>query len=317
MLSHSRPVPISIITVTYNSASEIEDFVESIQRQDIPIELWIVDNNSTDDTLAIVTKLSLQRPWVKLLANTKNIGLAAANNMPLSMIQSKFTAFINPDIVLHPGSLATLELYLRQHPEVVAVAPVNMYADGQPHTSFHRNWTLLHLFIWRLMPVKLTRALYNLIRKYEDQDVLFASGSCLLSRTEDLVSIGGYDPTYFLAVEDVCDLCIRLRRGDRHKRVVVTNKATVTHLVSRSGSRVPYIVLLQGACGSIYHFRKHGGPLAGFIAYLIQLSSIIIRIPISLLQSFRSPDSLQSFSCNVRVLKQLLPFCRLTEGNQK
>jgi len=297
---------ISIITVTYNSAEEIEDFVESVRLQNQSVELWIVDNASKDDTVSIINNLATKYPWVKVLVNTENVGLAAANNMPISRLSGEFTAIVNPDVVLHPDTLVTLKAFLQEHVDVVAVAPVNVYADGEPHTSFHRNWTLLHLFIWRMLPGRLTHAIYRIIRTYTQQDVLFASGSCIMMRTNDFQVIHGYDPMYFLAVEDVCDLCIRLRQGDPNKRVILTPTATITHLVSRSSVGVPLIVLWKSACGSIHHFNKHAGPLAGRIAYIIQFTSTLFRLTGSWLMSFRAPEDLNSYNNNLSVLRLLI-----------
>lgn len=297
---------ISIITVTYNSAEEIEDFVESVRLQNESLELWIVDNASKDDTVKIINNLATKYSWIKLIINTENEGLAVANNMPIKRLAGEFTAIVNPDVILHPNTLLTLKAFLQAQVDVVAVAPVNVYADGAPHTSFHRNWTLLHLFIWRMLPGRLTHSIYRFIRKYNEQDVLFASGSCIMMRSIDFQVIDGYDPMYFLAVEDVCDLCIRLRQGDPNKRVVITPTATITHLVSRSSVGVPFIVLWKSACGSIHHFKKHGGPLAGRIAYTIQFTSTLFRLAGSWLMSFRTPGYINNYNNNLNVLKRLI-----------
>lgn len=301
-------IEISIITVTYNSAGEIEDFVESVNNQALKVELWIVDNASTDTTVEIVKNLLNKYPWIKLITNKTNIGLAAANNAPLELLSGKFTTIVNPDVVLHTGALAALTLHLQNNQDVVAVAPLNLYGDGSPHTSFHHNWTLIHLLLWRILPGSLTHAIYRAIRTYKEQNVLFASGSCIMMRTEDFTAIGGYDPMYFLAVEDACDLCIRLRKGDNSKRVVLTPKATITHLVSRSSIGAPYILLWNSACGSIYHFRKHYGFLSGLAAYAIQFTSSVIRLINSALMSLFFPAYRSNYLNNLKVLKGLLSF---------
>lgn len=297
---------ISLITVTYNSAHEIEDFVESVHQQNESIELWIVDNASKDNTVTIINKLANKYSWIKIITSPDNVGLAAANNMPIRHLTGDFTAIVNPDVVLHPGSMSALRSYLQLNDDVVAVAPVNVYANGEPHTSFHRHWTLFHLFIWRMLPGRLTHWIYRAIRRYDEQNVLFASGSCIMMRTNDFQAIDGYDPVYFLAVEDVCDLCIRLRQGDRRKRVVLTPKATITHLVSRSSKGAPFIVLWKSACGSIYHFNKHSGLLAGCIAYAIQFTSTLIRLASNGLMVLRNTAYRDNFINNLNVIKNLV-----------
>lgn len=302
----SRCLELSIITVTYNSVNEIPNFVRSLDCQQVNYELWLVDNASNDDTPKLLSEIALLNPDVHVVLNAKNIGLAAANNQPLSSLCSRYAAIVNPDVVLHPGALGTLAAYLDNNPDVVAVAPINVDGQGLPHSSFHRSWGLRHLLIWRLFPAPVTQWIYSKVRHYGEQDVLFASGACIMMRTSDLVQIGGYDPEYFLTVEDVCDLCIRLRDVGSRKRVVIVPGAAITHLKSRSGATVPFITLWHGARGSIYHFKKHHGYIAGFSAFLIILLATMLRI---LSSSLRAPFSSRQKSRlinNMRVLVKLI-----------
>lgn len=309
MLEHelgaTRPA-LSVITVTYNSANEIEDFVRSLDTQDIDWELWMIDNASTDHSQGLLSTLAASDQRIHLVLNLTNVGLAAANNQPLDKLHSRYTAIVNPDVVLRPRALSTLAAYLDNHSDVVAVGPVNVDEDGTPHSSFHRHWGLRHLIVWRILPWRLTQWIYGRVRHYGEQDVLFASGACLLTRTEDLVAIGGYDPEYFLTVEDVCDLCIRLRRGDPSKRVVVSPAAQIVHLKNRSALAVPFYTLWYGAIGSIYHFKKHHGRVAGAAAHAIVFLATLVRATGAALRSPLDVRFRTSFANNCRVLGGLL-----------
>ena len=297
---------LTVITVTFNSRNEIEDFVRSFENQNVDIHLWLIDNASSDGTADTLMRLANECKWISVKLNDTNVGLAEANNQPLATLSSLYTAIINPDVVLHPGALSALVAYLEKHVDVVAVAPVNVAPDGTPHSSFHKGWSLAHLLVWRLLPASITRRLYKVFRVYDEQDVLFASGACIVVRTADFKRIGGYDPEYFLTVEDVCDLCIRLRQGDRRKRVVVTPTACITHLRSRSASVVPFVTLWNGARGSIYHFHKHVGLAAGLAAYAIVFSSSLLRVLVALPGAAFSTARCASIRNNWNVLRQLV-----------
>jgi GT2 family glycosyltransferase len=296
---------LSIITVTYNSKKEIEDFVRSLDDQAMDWRLWLIDNASTDGTPAVLSTLAEADSRITVVLNTSNVGLAAANNQPLSQLRSRYVAIVNPDVKLHSGALHALVEYLDQHRDVVAAGPVNVDEDGTPHSSFHHAWGLRHLLVWRLLPGRVTRWLYERVRRYDEQDVLFASGACLLVRTEDFVAIGGYDPEYFLTVEDVCDLCIRLRGGDPKKRVVVLPGARITHLKARSSVAAPFVTLWHGAHGSIYHFRKHHGRVAGALAFSIILLSVCARTVSAALRAPFEAQYRRSFDNHRRLLEHL------------
>jgi N-acetylglucosaminyl-diphospho-decaprenol L-rhamnosyltransferase len=280
--------------------------VHSFESQNLDIQLWLIDNASSDGTPDTLMRLAKEHKWISVKLNDVNMGLAAANNQPLESLFSPYTAIINPDVVLHPGALRALVAYLENNVDTVAVAPVNVASDGTPHSSFHKGWSLAHLLVWRILPASITQWLYKAFRNYDEQDVLFASGSCIVVRTDDFKRIGGYDPEYFLTVEDVCDLCIRLRRGDRSKRVVVTPTAYITHLRSRSAAVVPFVTLWSGARGSIYHFHKHGGLAAGLAAYAIVFSSSLLRVLVALPGAVFSTRRRASIRNNWQVLRQLV-----------
>ena len=300
----TRPV-LSIVTVTYNSSNEIANFVDSLNAQQVDWQLWLIDNASSDDTPAVLAGLASTDARMHVALNRSNVGLAAANNQPLRELRSRYVAIINPDVVVHPGALGRLVAYLDQHGDVVSVAPVNVDADGTPHSSFHRDWGLRHLLLWRLLPAPLTRWLYARVRHYGEQDVLFASGACIVVRTDAFVDIGGYDPAYFLTVEDVCDLCIRLRQGDARKRVVILPDARITHLKSRSAVTMPFVTLWYGAFGSIHHFRKHHGRLAGWAAFMIVLLTTSLRTALAALRAPFDSRYRASLDNNRRVLIRL------------
>ena len=116
----------------------------------------------------------------------------------------------------------------------------------------------------------ISRFLYRW-RRYDEQDVLFVSGACLVTRRKVFEEIGGYDPEYFLTVEDVCDLCIRLSKASAGGAVRLVDSAQVTHLRHRSFNSAPFVGVWQGVRGSVYHFRKHHGVSSALAATAILL----------------------------------------------
>lgn len=297
---------VSIISVTYNSNKELPNFYASFATQGLPVEVHFVDNASVDKTVELLRSLAAADPNLHITFNDTNIGLAAANNQPIHNLAHDYVAIINPDVELHRGALAALVSYLKQHPNVVAVGPVNVDSTGKPHSSFHRSWTLVHLLVWRVFPLTITNWLYGLIRSYEEQDVLFVSGACLVVRRKDYESIGGYDPEYFLTVEDVCDLCIRLQRLRPGLVVRVIPEAKITHLRSRSTVSAPLVGLWQGARGSIYHFRKHYGLVSGLAATAILFMASLLRLLVAMPLALFSPRYRRSVSNQSTVLLRLI-----------
>src|SRR5258708_16066345 len=95
---------VTFIVVTRNSASSLEHTLRSIQQQtwsDGYIQTVVVDNDSSDDTLAIAQDFS----WVKTLPQRANNGFAAGNNVAIHHAPADYYMLVNPDVILHQNWL--------------------------------------------------------------------------------------------------------------------------------------------------------------------------------------------------------------------
>lgn len=266
---------VSVIIVTYGSRNEIPDCIASLQKQPVPVEIFLVDNASPDDTPEIVSGYAARFYNICAILNPENIGLAAANNLALGKCQGDYVLILNPDTMVQTSTLTNLVAFLDQNPDVGVVGPRNVYTDRTPHSSFHRHWGLFHILLWRVLPYRLPRWLYDRFSSYKCEDKLFVSGACLMIRRATFERIGGYDPEYFLTVEDACDLCIRAKKDGG--RVVLVPDAEVVHHGGRSAAQAPYIVVWQGYRGSVYHFRKHKGIMPAMVVFFLLLVSSGMR----------------------------------------
>jgi GT2 family glycosyltransferase len=270
---------VSVVIVTYRSANEISDCLDGLLKQPVPVEIFLIDNASSDNTPDVITDYAARFRNIHITLNQENIGLAAANNSPLGKCQGEYVLILNPDTLCRPDTLERMVNFLESNPDVGVVGPKNVYADGTPHTSFHRQWGIPHVFVWRVMPYRFARMLYDRHSTYESQDLLFVSGACLLIRRSIFEQIGGYDPEYFLTVEDACDLCIRARKTGC--RVMLFPDAEVLHIGGRSGDQAPHLVIWQGYRGTVYHFLKHKGIFQALVVSFLLIISCAARVLIA------------------------------------
>ncbi len=270
---------VSVVIVTYRSTKELPACMESLFQQSIPIEILLVDNASPDSTPQMVADYAERVDNVHAILNRENLGLAAGNNCALGRCRGKYVLMLNPDTVLPANSLERMVTFLDAHQDVGVLGPKCVYEDGTPHVSFHRNWGIYHVLAWRILPYRFIRRLYDRFSPYESRDVLFVSGACLLIRRHIFEEIGGYDPEYFLTVEDAADLCIRANRTGY--RTVFFSDAQVLHYTGRSATQTPYLVEWQGIRGTVYHFLKHKGKFQAFLISALLGLSAAARIVIA------------------------------------
>ena len=95
---------LSIIIVSWNVKDKLRDNLTALMQSktDFTYEIIVVDNNSEDDTVAMVKK---EFPQAHLLQNDINLGLSKAWNMALKQISSKYALIFNPDMVVRADTL--------------------------------------------------------------------------------------------------------------------------------------------------------------------------------------------------------------------
>jgi len=255
-LNVGRP-RVSVVIVTYGSSNELPDCLEGLLKPPVPLEVFLVDNASADNTPQMIADYAARFGNVHAILNSENIGLAAGNNIPRERCRGDYVLMLNPDTVFRDNSLERMVDFLDRNPDVGVVGPRNVYADGASHISAGRDWGIRHVLMWRFLPYRIPRLLHDRFASYKQGNVLFVSGSCLLIRRSIFEEIGGYDPEYFLCIEDVCDLC--MRASQTGCRIVFLPDEKVVHLTGRSCVQAPYVAIWQGNRGPIYHFLKHKG----------------------------------------------------------
>lgn len=99
---------ISIIVPTYNVEKYIRTCIESILAQTYRnVEVIIVNDGSTDQSLAVISDLICSHHNVKVI-NQKNQGVSVARNTGIDVATGKYIIFVDPDDKIMPGFVSSL-----------------------------------------------------------------------------------------------------------------------------------------------------------------------------------------------------------------
>jgi GT2 family glycosyltransferase/acetyltransferase-like isoleucine patch superfamily enzyme len=137
-------IGVSVVIVTYNSASDIEACLSALERSSGPVRLQtvVVDNASTDGTVELVAR----HPEVELVALDRNTGYAEGVNRGVQSATEDLVVLLNPDCVVDPTCVATLADHLHRH-QGVGVAAANLRnVDGTPQHFARRDLTVPAVF---------------------------------------------------------------------------------------------------------------------------------------------------------------------------
>ena len=125
---------LSVCIVNWNTRDYLRDCLASLYAHppDEALEVIVVDNASADGTAPMV---SSEFPQTVLIANADNRGYAEGNNQALERAQGDTLLLLNPDVVVHPDTLARALAFLRAHPDCGALGCRLIGADGLTQRS--------------------------------------------------------------------------------------------------------------------------------------------------------------------------------------
>ncbi|MFX0208318.1 MAG: glycosyltransferase family 2 protein [Candidatus Hodarchaeota archaeon] len=125
---------VSVVTPSYNHADFLSERASSILAQTFDdIEWIIIDDCSTDDSGAILKRLTEHDPRVKLLFNDTNMGMAATTKRAIELSSGKYIYRAESDDTCHPRFLERMVQVLDSNPNVGFVFCSSLHTDNVGH----------------------------------------------------------------------------------------------------------------------------------------------------------------------------------------
>jgi N-acetylglucosaminyl-diphospho-decaprenol L-rhamnosyltransferase len=230
------------VVVNYNARDDLVACVGSLLSEGL-YPVLVVDNGSVDGSeLALLERY----PAAKWVPSGANLGYGRAVNIGVAMVAAARVLVCNADVVVGPGTLATLGGFLDDKPQVALVGPRIVDARGELYPSARRFPDLVESFghgiLGQFWPGNPFSRRYRMTGwdHASAREVDWVSGACFLARREAWDAIGGFDRDFFMYMEDV-DLCWRLRQAGWS--VAYEPSASVVHIQGVSTDRHPYRML--------------------------------------------------------------------------
>jgi GT2 family glycosyltransferase/glycosyltransferase involved in cell wall biosynthesis len=218
---------LALVTVTHNSARELEALLTSVERHLPGTPVVVVDCASRDGTVSVARGAGS----VSLVALPENAGFARGCNRGLTEVRRPVTALVNPDVELLDDSLLALaaEVVRAGRPERL-MAPLVLNPDGSRQDTVHPvPGSAADLMRAVIPPAALPRPLRAQLAPWlaaAPRRVGWAVGCALVARTETLRRLGPFDERLFLYGED---LELGLRAGQHGVPTCFWPRARVLH----------------------------------------------------------------------------------------
>jgi N-acetylglucosaminyl-diphospho-decaprenol L-rhamnosyltransferase len=260
---------VSAVVVNYNGGLALSDCVASL-RADQVAEVIVVDNGSRDESWQALRASDSPAVWQSA---GENLGYGRAANLGARSGRGRYLVVCNPDLVVKRGTIANLVAAMDRDPKVGIAGPRIVNVDGTLYPSARAFPPLVdaigHGLLGLFWPGNRFSRRYKLLDwdHGHTKTVDWVSGAFLLIRRDAWDAVDGFDPGYFMYMEDV-DLCWRVTRAGW--RVVYEPSGEVVHLQGMSTGRQPYRMIVahhrslwRFACRSTRGWRRALLPLIG------------------------------------------------------
>lgn len=260
----------SIVVVAADSGPLLQTCIASALASDGDVEVILVDNASVDGEIDRVESRHRGDQRLHVLLNDSNLGFGPACNRGAAIARGDVLMFLNPDCDVPPALVAGVRQSLAADATIGLLGITLCDALGQPARGNRRRdptlaralSTLSGLWRWEYRWPALA-GIEMPLREETDgvAHVEAVSGACMCLPRGVFERVRGFDPEYFLHVEDL-DLCRRVR--DTGYGVVIASALRAVHRQGSSSRRRPIFVDYFKHRGMWRYFTKFD-PAARFM----------------------------------------------------
>lgn len=201
---------VAIVILNWNGQKMLAKFLPNVieySRQDA--EIWVADNSSSDGSMHL---LETQFPQVKTIVLEQNFGFAEGYNRALRQIEADYYVLLNSDVEVSHHWLTPLIEFMDSHPQVAACQP-KLLAEYDKDSFEYAGACggFLDKYGYPFCRGRIFGMVERDNGQYDyQQEILWATGACMMIRSADYWKAGGLDGRFFAHNEEI-DLCWRLR----------------------------------------------------------------------------------------------------------
>lgn len=281
---------LSIIIVNYNVRHFLEQALGSVRRalQGIEAEVWVVDNNSVDDSVRMVQE---KFPEVRLIINRDNPGFAVANNQAIRQSTGEYVLLLNPDTLVEEDTFTKCLAFMDSHPEAGALGcklidgtgkflPESKRGFPSPWVAFCKTFGLSTVFPKSAF---FNRYYLGYLDADQTNEVDVLAGCFMFMRRSALDKSGWLDEAFFMYGEDI-DLSYRIMQAGYKNYYFPETKIIHYKGESTKKGSLNYVRTFYQAM--IIFTRKHfTGRQAGLFVFMLQVA-IWLRAGMTLAKNF-------------------------------
>lgn len=216
----------AVVILNFNGEKLLPQFLPSVIQHSDKAEIIVADNNSTDQSIALLKE---SFPQVRIIQLDGNYGYCGGYNRALKQVEADYYVLLNSDIEVTANWLKPMVSLLDKNYSIAAVQPkVLSYDHKSKFEHAGAGGGCIDSLGYPFCRGRIFDYVEEDLGQYNDErEVFWASGACFMIRSDVYQNFGGFDEDFFAHMEEI-DLCWKLQRAG--KKVFYCGKSTIYHL---------------------------------------------------------------------------------------
>jgi Predicted glycosyltransferases len=218
----------AVVILNWNGADFLKQFLPTLIKftQNTDTEIIVADNGSTDNSLLVLAENFSE---IKTVVLDKNYGYARGYNLALQQIDAEYFVLLNSDIEVTENWLNPLIDYLDSNPDTAACQPkIRSFVNRDKFEHAGAAGGFIDILGYPFCRGRVLGVTETDNGQYDNVcEVFWATGACLVIRSEVFKKTGGFDADFFAHMEEI-DLCWRLKC--RGYKIVCIPESLIFHV---------------------------------------------------------------------------------------
>jgi GT2 family glycosyltransferase len=203
---------IAVVILNWNGAKLLEKFLPSVIQYSPEATIYVADNASTDDSIAVI---KTHFPSVQIIKNKANFGFAQGYNEALQEVDADIYALVNSDIEVTENWLKPILDTFESEPNTAIIQPKILdYKNKQLFEYAGAAGGFIDKYGYPFCRGRIFDSIESDQNQYNDSlSIFWASGACFFIRSKVYHELKGFDADFFAHQEEI-DLCWRAKNKD-------------------------------------------------------------------------------------------------------
>jgi GT2 family glycosyltransferase len=261
---------LTVVVVNHNMCKLLKECINSLINACLAYdcEVVVVDNASTDGSVEMVRR---HFPEQQLIANDRNVGIAAAFNQAIALTRSEYVFLVTPDIIAGSDALSKAVDFMDEHPKAggVSLRVVDPLGNFITHSKYGLNsaWIkMIRLFkLERYFPKShVITQKFDFTDEFETAEVDVLNHTGMMLRRTAFDKVGGFDNRFVMFGYDV-DISFQLKLAG-YKNYYFHRSYIISHEVAPIKHRT-----------FSYYRHFYGSMLTFVIKYLLHIPNLSFK----------------------------------------